>query len=112
MARNSHPCDPLSRWRKYAFSRKEGDEGVNNAQLFEAVYNSTTDNYITIKLNGHVRTVVKSLAFEDGSDYQLEFNIVYEMCDEPEEYVDGESRRLSTRMLYFFVLPGLVDYTL
>ena len=56
--------------------------------IFEASYNSATDTYITIKLNGHVRTVVRSLAFfDEGST--LEFNKEYEMCRRPEEYEDG-----------------------
>ena len=91
MGRNSHPCDAMSRWRTYAFSRKEGDDGVSNPQLFEAIYNATgsaTDSYITIKLNGHVRTVVTSIAFKDGTP--LQYGVTYEICNEPREYEGGD----------------------
>ena len=57
IARNGHPCDPLSRWRRFAFSKKEGENGVSTPQRFEAKYNNLTDTYVTIMLNGHVRTV-------------------------------------------------------
>jgi hypothetical protein len=52
IARNGHPCDPGSRWRTFAFSKKEGENGVLAAQRFEAAKKNPTDPYITIKLNG------------------------------------------------------------
>ncbi len=80
MGRANHPCDPLSRWRNFAFSRKEGDRAVIDVQVFEATYNSANDAYATIKLNGHARTAVSpDLAFDAGSQYTFEYNKEYEM---------------------------------
>jgi len=88
MGRSNHPCDALSGWRNFAFSRKEGDRAVNNVQIFEATHDGT-DAYATIKLNGHVRTVVSpGLAF-DNSEYTFELNKEYDMCKKPEEFVGG-----------------------
>ena len=33
--RNDHPCDENSRWRKFAFSNKEGDDGVWDVQIIK-----------------------------------------------------------------------------
>lgn len=88
IGRSDHPCDPLSRWKTYAFSRRDGNFHWLD-QHFEAVYNNSTDSYITIKLNGHVRTVVTSLAFSTNEEYELEFNRKYRMCHLPQEYADG-----------------------
>ena len=90
IARANHPCSRLSRWRKFAFSKKDGEVDWKD-QRFEASYNSNTDTYITIELNGHARTVVKSLAFTQDEDaiFPLEYNRKYEMCDYPEEWGDG-----------------------
>jgi hypothetical protein len=88
LGRSDHPCDPLSRWKTYAFSRRDGNFHWLD-QHFEAVYNNSTDSYITIKLNGHVRTVVTSLAFSTNEEYELEFNKEYRMCHLPQEYADG-----------------------
>jgi len=89
IGRSNHPCGKLSRWRNFAFSSKEGGRAVNEVQIFEATYDVETDTYITIKLNGHVRTVISpDLAFEN-SEYTLVFNKEYEMCGRPEEYVAG-----------------------
>ena len=52
IARNGHPCDPASRWRRFAFSKKEGENGVLSPQRFEATRQNLTSTYITIKLNG------------------------------------------------------------
>jgi len=87
IARSNHPCDGLSRWRNFAFTKKDGDR--MSVQQFEAVFNNETDTYITIKLNGQVRTTVRSLAFDDNSEYTLEFNREYTMCGLPAEYEDG-----------------------
>ena len=38
---------------------------------------------------GHVRTVVKSLAFAAGSKFPLQFNMEYVMCWRPEEWTGG-----------------------
>lgn len=53
------------------------------------MFNPKNDTYIVIKLNGHTRTVVRSLAFDEGGTYQLEFNKEYDMCGRPEEWEDG-----------------------
>ena len=98
--RNDHPCDENSRWRKFAFSNKEGDDGVWSDQMFEAKYDNETDTYATVMLNGYVRTLVKpeAMAFDpaqmasdaaNGLDYTFEFNKEYEMCGRPSNYVDG-----------------------
>ena len=57
--------------------------------VFEASYDAATDAYITIKLNGHVRTTVESLAFAPDSKYTLEFNREYKICGRPTEYEGG-----------------------
>ena len=73
-----------------------------NRQIFEAVYNGTTDTHVTIKLNGHVRTVVNPpLAFPEGSAYTLEYNREYDMCWMPQEWEGGEASLL----LCFAVMP-------
>jgi hypothetical protein len=36
VARNGYPCDQVSRWRKFTFSKKEGENGVSVPQRFEA----------------------------------------------------------------------------
>ena len=98
--RNDHPCDENSRWRKFAFSNKEGNDGVWTPQMFEAKYDNETDTYATVMLNGYVRTLVKpeAMAFDpaqmasdaaNGLDYTFEFNKEYEMCGRPSNYVDG-----------------------
>jgi hypothetical protein len=86
IARSSHPCDPVSRWRRFAFSKKEGENGVISVPRFIANYNNLTDTFVTIMMNGFVRTVVKPMAFV-GS--KLEFNKEYLMCSRPEEYAGG-----------------------
>ena len=55
--------------------------------MFEARF-KPGDSYITIKLNGHVRTVVESLAFHNAG-YTLEYNKEYPMCNYPHEKVGG-----------------------
>ena len=90
VARPGHPCDARSWWRKYAFSRRDGELWWFR-QTFEAVYNEG-DTYVTLKLNGHVRTVVSSLAFPDGSNYPLEFNREYKMCGLPTAREGGSFR--------------------
>lgn len=57
-------------------------------QWFEAKFNEG-DDYITIKLNGHVRTVVESIAFKNPA-YILELNKKYKMRSRPREYVGGD----------------------
>lgn len=109
--RPGHPCDAGSRWRKYAFSRRDGELWFFK-QRFEAVYNEG-DTYVSIKLNGHVRTVVSSLAFPEGSNYPLEFNREYEMCGLPTareggsfrlrvNETTGECQYLSNPLVQFF----------
>ena len=88
-ARSNHPCHALSKWRKFAFSAKEGDRAVHNVPIFEALFDEEVDTYISVKLNGHLRTVVRDLAFEDGSAHPLEFNKEYEMCNIPQEFESG-----------------------
>lgn len=90
-ARNDHPCDSLSRWRKYAISSKEGERGVWTPQIFEARYTNETDDYVTLMLNGFPRTVVKPerLTFPLNSEWTLEYNREYETCWTPQDYVDG-----------------------
>lgn len=58
---------------------------------FEAKYNSAIDAYVTILLNGHVRTLVKpdALAFEVNSGYTLEYNKAYKMCGLPQDFEGG-----------------------
>jgi hypothetical protein len=86
--RSNHPCDDGSIWRIFAFSRKEGQHGVIQAQKFQADYN-LTDTYVTIRLNGHVRTVIKpDLAFDDSA-YTFEYNREYDMCGAPENWAEG-----------------------
>jgi hypothetical protein len=88
IGRSDHPCDTLTRWRKYAFSRKDGE------LWWFPQYLSTKfdegDTNVTIKLNGHVRTVVDPgfIAFAD-TNYVFEFNKEYLMCRSPDERVDG-----------------------
>lgn len=57
-------------------------------QTFEAVYNNATDHAITIKLNGFVRTTVKSIAFADTTK-TFQFNKEYRMCHLPQEKIDA-----------------------
>ena len=98
MGKNSHPCDSFSRWRKVAFSEKEGAQGVTAPGVFEAVTNVTDPtSYVTIKLNNHVRTVVRPpLEFEGDHEYDLEFNREYKMCQhsQPQPYEGGSFRLL------------------
>jgi uncharacterized protein (DUF1501 family)/uncharacterized protein (DUF1800 family) len=112
IGRSNHPCDPMSRWRKFTFSRNDGDQWWMD-QHFNAVFDATTDEYIAIKLNGHVRTAVQSLAFPAGSKYTLEFNREYEMCGHPAEYeggtfrlrvneTSGECQSLSNPLVHFY----------
>ena len=60
-------------------------------QIFEARYNSEVDQYVTLMLNGSPRTAVKPerMTFPDNSEWTLEYNREYEMCNTPQDYVDG-----------------------
>jgi len=89
IARTGHPCSPQSRWRNFAFTRKHGDLRWN-PQEFKAVHREG-DAYVEIRLNGHIRTVVRNdtLAFRDNSNYNFEYNRDYFMCSYPEAYADG-----------------------
>jgi len=88
MGRNNHPCSANARWRKFIFSRKDGDHTGRFQQTFEAQYNEAVDHFITLKLNGFVRTTVKAIGFEDTTK-TFEFNKEYLMCHLPQEEVDG-----------------------
>lgn len=88
IGRNNHPCSANARWRKFTFSRKDGDHSGRFPQTFEAVYNAAVDHAITIKLNGYVRTTVKAISFEDTTK-TFEFNKEYLMCHLPQEQVDA-----------------------
>lgn len=89
IGRSDHPCNGLTRWRKYAFSRKDGDLWWNR-QYFSTSYRAG-DAYVTIKLNGHTRTVVDpgTLVFDSNSNFVFEYNKEYEMCRLPEEEAFG-----------------------
>jgi hypothetical protein len=89
VGRSHHPCDGLSRWRRFAFSRKDGDNWWFK-NTFEASFREG-DSYITLKLNGHTRTVVNAIAF-DNTDYTLEYNMEYLLCGHPDERVGGRFR--------------------
>ncbi len=67
-------------------SRKDGDLGWF-PQYFRASFKDG-DRYITLKLNGHVRSVVESISFTNTA-YQLEMNKDYKMCNLPQEKVGG-----------------------
>lgn len=88
IGRSDHPCNKLSRWRKYAFSKKDGD------LWWFRQYLSTTyrdgDEYVTVKLNGHMRTMVPpgSIVFQD-TDNIFEYNRIYELCRLPDERAYG-----------------------
>ncbi len=86
IGRNNHPCSANARWRKFTFSRKDGEQ--TGDKTFEASYNETVDHVITVKLNGFVRTTVKAIGFEDITK-TFEFNKEYLMCHAPTEKVDG-----------------------
>eukprot|EP00986_Skeletonema_menzelii_P003357 scaffold1026_cov141-Skeletonema_menzelii.AAC.8 len=88
IGRNNHPCSANARWRKFTFSRKDGDHTGNNPKTFEASYDEAVDHVITIKLDGFVRTTVKAIGFEDITK-TFEFNKEYLMCNLPQEEVDG-----------------------
>jgi len=87
IGRSDHACKGQSRWRKFTFAKTDGELWWKE-QWFEAKFNDG-DKYITIKLNGHVRTVVESIAFKNP-EYILEFNKKYKMRRRPREYVDGD----------------------
>jgi len=88
IGRSGHPCDSLSRWRKFTFSKKDGDLWWFDQFLSTSFKEG--DSFVTIKLNGHVRTVVNpgSIAF-DNVNYIFQYNKVYEMCNLPEERISG-----------------------
>ena len=86
IGRNDHPCGANARWRKFTFSRKDGEQ--TGDKTFEASYDETVDHVITVKLNGFVRTTVKAIGFEDITK-TFEFNKEYLMCHAPTEEVDG-----------------------
>lgn len=88
IGRSDHPCHSLSRWRKYAFSKKDGDLWWFR-QYFSTSYREG-DEYVTVKLNGHVRTMVYpgSIVFENAN-YVFEYNREYQICRLPEEHAFG-----------------------
>ena len=88
IGRSDHPCNGLTRWRKYAFSKKDGDLWWFRQHLYTSFREG--DTYVTVKLNGHVRTVVNpgAIVFKDPN-YVFEYNKEYELCRLPEEYAFG-----------------------
>jgi hypothetical protein len=88
IGRSDHPCNAKTRWRKYAFSKKDGDFWFFK-QYFSTSFREG-DEYVTVKLNGHVRTTVYpgSIAFDDEESV-FEYNKVYEMCNLPQEHAFG-----------------------
>lgn len=79
IGRSDHPCNSLSRWRSFAFSIKDGDQWWHHPTFSTSFKDG--DKYVTVKLNGHVRTVVApgTIVF-DNSNYLFEYNKEYEMC--------------------------------
>jgi hypothetical protein len=98
MGRNNHPCSANARWRRFTFTRKDGDRN-QLPQVFEAVYNNGTDFDITITLNGFVRTTVKAIDFEHSSYAgSFEFNKEYEICGLPDERSSEQGGHFRLRM--------------
>ncbi|KAL7482807.1 hypothetical protein ACHAW6_008462, partial [Cyclotella cf. meneghiniana] len=88
IGRSDHPCNSLTRWRKFTFSKKDGGLGWFDQYLSTSFEEG--DSFVTIKLNGHVRTTVStgSIVF-DNISYIFEYNKEYEMCWLPEEKISG-----------------------
>eukprot|EP00804_Cyclotella_cryptica_P009369 CCRYP_018076-RB/>CCRYP_018076-RB protein AED:0.03 eAED:0.03 QI:374/1/1/1/0.94/0.9/20/617/4181 len=111
IGRPNHPCDSLSRWRKFTFSKKDGDLSWFD-QYFSTSYKEG-DSYITIKLNGHIRTVLfpGSIVF-DNVDYIFEYNKEYEMCGLPEERISGRVfLRMEDESCQWFENPVVTFYS-
>ena len=88
IGRSDHPCNSLTRWRAFTFSNKDGDLWWHRQSLIASFKEG--DVHVTIKLNGHLRTVVPpgSIVF-DNQDYMFEYNTEYQMCHRPEEKSGG-----------------------
>eukprot|EP00804_Cyclotella_cryptica_P014145 CCRYP_005584-RA/>CCRYP_005584-RA protein AED:0.03 eAED:0.03 QI:259/1/1/1/0.94/0.9/20/117/3951 len=110
IGRSDHPCDSLTRWRKFTFSKKDGDLWWFDQFLSTSFKEG--DSFVTIKLNGHVRTVVNpgSIAF-DNVNYIFEYNKDYEMCSLPEERIAGRVYlRMEDKSCQWFQNPIIAFY--
>mmetsp|Transcript_6781 Transcript_6781/g.9027 ORF Transcript_6781/g.9027 Transcript_6781/m.9027 type:complete len:2086 (+) Transcript_6781:84-6341(+) len=77
-----HPCDPLSTWRKYTFTKWDRSREDAMFNYLEVVPLNNPGGPYLLKVNGHPRTVVDNIQFRNGG-YLLNTAHIYEVCNYP-----------------------------
>lgn len=80
---SGHPCDPMSRWRKFAFIRDDG------AWWQDKVLRIIGDGPYKLTLNGSFRTVVEDFWLAKNETYAFDPEFDYELCGSPDDASDG-----------------------
>mmetsp|Transcript_1433 Transcript_1433/g.2264 ORF Transcript_1433/g.2264 Transcript_1433/m.2264 type:complete len:3782 (+) Transcript_1433:192-11537(+) len=80
-AKPSHPCDPGSRWRRFAFTQK------HSVWWSEHTLTYNGPGPYVVQLDGNPVTVVEDVQLDDG--HVFDANLTYITCGRPEEFVGG-----------------------
>jgi hypothetical protein len=110
IGRSDHPCDSLTRWRSFAFTSKDGDFWWFHQSLSTSFKDA--DKYVTVKLNGHIRTVVEPGSIVlNNANYIFEYNKEYPLCWSAEEKSTGKVYlRMDDNSCQWFENPLIAFY--